>query len=138
MYLTFLCAAALAVDGDTLRCLDPQAPDAVHPPGLASSLTGRRAVALAALRADLEAVNWRVRLARIDAPERDEPGFEEASEALEAMLTGPVRCRVVDADPRTTAFERRERFGRIVARCFVDGVDLGEQQVRDGHAVRWP
>ena len=105
----FLCMAAEVVDGDTLRC------------------------------ANIEDANGRVRLARIDTPERGRPGFDEASRALEAMIAGrTVRCQHVDASPFEEGFQDRDRYGRIVARCFVDGVDLGEKQVRSGMATRWP
>ena len=50
--LTFICALAVAIDGDTLRCSSPL-PDG----------------------------NFRVRLARIDAPERGEQGWHEARAA---------------------------------------------------------
>ncbi|WP_422058636.1 thermonuclease family protein [Sphingomonas sp.] len=114
MSLTFLCAAAIAVDGDTLRC-----------GGIG-----------------------RVRLARIDAPElhgcpprrRCAPGDPRASRDNLARLiaAGPVRCRVVDANPFETGFQRTDRYGRPVARCSVGGHDLGDAQLRGGHAVRWP
>ena len=107
--LTFLCAAAIAVDGDTLRC------------------------------ANLEAANGRVRLARIDAPERGEVGFDEARNALTAMIEGQtVRCTLIDADPRTAAFERTDRYGRAVARCRVGPRDLGTAMIERKHARVWP
>ena len=100
---------AVAVDGDTLRC------------------------------ANVEGANGRVRLARIDAPERGEPGFEEASAALAQLIEGrEVTCELVDADPRRTGFQSRDPFGRPVARCTADGVDLGTTLVTAGHATTWP
>lgn len=108
MPAAFLCAAALAIDGDTLRC------------------------------ANIEQANGRVRLARIDAPEMREPGGREAKAALAAMLTGPVRCKPVDALPDTKEFEKQDLFGRIVARCRVRGRDLGKAMIDAGKARRWP
>ena len=108
MSLLFLCAAAVAIDGDTLRC------------------------------ANIHDANGRVRLARIDAPELRQEGGEEARAMLAAMLSGPVRCEHVDADPRTEVFEARDRFGRIVARCFVGQRDIGEAMLEAGLAKRWP
>lgn len=114
MSLTFLCAAAIAVDGDTLRC----------------SGVGR------------------VRLARIDAPElhgcpprrRCAPGDARASRDNLARLiaAGPVRCRVVDANPFEKGFQRADRYGRPVARCTVGKGDLGAAQLSGRFAVRWP
>ncbi|WP_370189305.1 thermonuclease family protein [Qipengyuania sp.] len=109
-YLSFLCAAALAVDGDTLRCANLSAE-----------------------------ANGRVRLARIDAPERGEPGYEEATRALTTMIEGrEVRCELVDADPRTKHFEERDPYGRPVARCTVDGRDLGQVLIEMEMAKPWP
>lgn len=110
----FLCLAAFAIDGDTLRC-----------EGLPH-----------------------VRLARIDAPEladhcrpgrRCAPGEPIAARAaLAAMLTGPVRCKPVDAVPWWRGFQPRDRYGRIVARCKAGGRDLGKAMLRGGWAVPWP
>jgi len=104
----FLCVAAVAVDGDTLRC------------------------------SNIADANGRVRLARIDAPEMREPDGSAAKEALAALISGrEVRCEHVDATPRTPGFQDRDRFGRVVARCYVDGKDLGEAMISRGHARRW-
>lgn len=107
---TFLCLAAVAVDGDTLRCRDA-----------------------------FPEVNGRVRLARIDAPERGETGYREAANALARMIEGQeVRCRIVDADPRKGGFQARDRFKRPVARCSAGGRDLGAAMMRAGLARGWP
>ena len=85
---SFLCLAAVAVDGDTLRCQN------------------------------VSEANGRVRLARIDTPERGEWGFDEATQALAQLIEGQdVTCELVDADPRIAGFQSRDRFGRPVARA---------------------
>ena len=105
----FLCLSATAVDGDTLRC------------------------------ANVDEANGRVRLARIDTPERGEGGYERATEALAALIAGAeVRCQLVDADPRVLGFQPRDRFGRPVARCYSAGRDLGAALIEMGHAEVWP
>lgn len=114
MSLTFLCVAAMAIDGDTLLCRDI----------------------------------GRVRLARIDTPELHgcpprrhcAPGDAKgARDNLARMIDGrAVRCTEVDADPRRRGYQARDRYGRSVARCSSGGRDLGEAQLRDGFAVRWP
>lgn len=125
MTLIFACLLAVAVDGDTLRCPEVESDGARE--------------AVAALRADLDRVNHRVRLARIDAPERGERGFEEASRALALLIEGQaVICELVDADPRIAGFQKRDRYGRPVARCSVAGRDLGAAMVRMQLARRWP
>jgi endonuclease YncB( thermonuclease family) len=107
--LTFLCLAAIAIDGDTLRC------------------------------ANIADANGRVRIARIDAPEAGEPGGPEATRRLAELIDGyQVRCTQVDAFPWTSRFETHDRYGRIVARCTAAGVDLGQAMLASGHAAKWP
>ncbi len=109
MTFVFACLLAVAVDGDTLRCKN------------------------------LTEANGRVRLARIDTPERGEPGYEKATEELAALIEGQeVTCTLVDADPRIAGFQNRDRYGRPVARCSAGGRDLGETMLAHGYAVRWP
>lgn len=104
----FICAMALAIDGDTLRC------------------------------ANVAQAEGRVRLARIDAPERSEPTGPRATTALRTMLSGPVTCRHVDADPRFHGFQALDRYGRIVAFCSVAGRDLSQAMLSSGNAQPWP
>lgn len=107
--VVFLCLAPVAIDGDTLRC------------------------------ANVPEAHGRVRLARIDAPERGQKGSAEATAALAAMIAqGPVRCSPVDADPRKAGYQQTDPFGRIVARCRVGRADLGAALKRQGHAAVWP
>lgn len=113
MSLIFACLSAIAVDGDTIKCRD--------------------------LPPDLAGQGGRVRIARIDAPERGADGSAQATAALAMLIEGrPVRCELVDADPRRAGFQERDRFGRPVAQCSVGGVDLGAAQLAQGHAVVWP
>jgi endonuclease YncB( thermonuclease family) len=66
-----------------------------------------------------------VRLAEIDAPEDGQPGGDEARAALSRMVAG----RSVSVDERDV-----DRYGRVVARLAVDGLDAGEEMLRQGHA----
>jgi endonuclease YncB( thermonuclease family) len=66
-----------------------------------------------------------VRLAEIDAPERGQRGRHEAREALSRMVAG----RSVSVDDRDV-----DRYGRVVARLTVDGADVSEEMLRQGHA----
>lgn len=114
MPLTFLCLAALAIDGDTLRCRDQEL------------------VRLAAI--DAPELPHHCRPRRNCAP--GDPYAARA--ALATMLRPHLVCRQVDASPRQAGFQARDRYGRIVARCSVGGRDLSEAMVRSGFAVRWP
>jgi endonuclease YncB( thermonuclease family) len=66
-----------------------------------------------------------VRLAEIDAPEDGQPGGGEAREALSRMVAG-----------RSVSVEERDvdRYGRVVARLAVEGLDASEEMLRQGHA----
>lgn len=61
----------------------------------------------------------------IDAPERSQEGGEAAYAALgEILKTGNVEIVPVGTD----------KYGRTVAKLFVDGVDVSKKMVEDGHA----
>jgi endonuclease YncB( thermonuclease family) len=76
-----------------------------------------------------------VRLAGIDAPERDQncsldgrsyPCGRESADRLAGLIEGrQVRC-----EP-----ERRDRYARLLARCSAAGVDLNRRMVETGWAV---
>jgi endonuclease YncB( thermonuclease family) len=67
----------------------------------------------------------RVRLWGIDAPERGQPWSSRSREALAA--------RAMHRDA-LVATRGTDGYGRTLARVAVDGVDLGEAQLRDGLA----
>lgn len=77
----------------------------------------------------LEGVATRIRLWGVDAPEREEPGFDEATQMLAGLVTGEtLSCEHVDTD----------RYLRIVARCyFADGRDLSEAMIESGAATEY-
>jgi endonuclease YncB( thermonuclease family) len=119
MSFLFLCAAAVAVDGDTLRC------------------------------ANVENAGGRVRLAAIDAPElpghcrkgrRCAPGDPYKARAyLASLIKGrAVQCEQVDASPDRKGFQAHDPYGRIVARCRSGDRDLGKAMISAGRAIHWP
>ncbi len=78
----------------------------------------------------------RIRLSGIDAPENgqtclDRAGIEYdcsmlATMALEELVIGKsIECRS----------EARDRYGRTLAACYVEGRDVGAQMVRQGWAL---
>jgi endonuclease YncB( thermonuclease family) len=81
----------------------------------------------------------RIRLAYIDAPESTQPCYDadnkrylcgsRAAEALAEIIgrNGRVSCTAKD----------RDRYGRIVAACFVGTVDINREMVRRGWAVEY-
>ena len=65
----------------------------------------------------LEGFDAQVRLWGVDAPERDEPGYDRAKQRLNRLAyRQQLQCKRMDID----------RYGRTVARCFVG---TGEQRV---------
>lgn len=70
-----------------------------------------------------------VRLWGIDAPEISTEQGQKAKRFLaELVPTGsPLRCE----------FRARDSYGRVVARCFKDSVDIAETVLRAGHACEW-
>lgn len=70
-----------------------------------------------------------VRLWGIDAPEVGTEAGVTATEALQHIVYGGrLRCFEKDTD----------RYGRTVAQCFVDGVDVAGELVAGGYAEDWP
>jgi endonuclease YncB( thermonuclease family) len=98
----------------------------------AAGLTGRASV----IDGDtLEIDGTRVRLSGTDAPESshlcredDRCGQLAANELADFIAGRPVACIAIDHD----------RYGRTVARCHVDGVDLADWLVRNGRPHHLP
>jgi endonuclease YncB( thermonuclease family) len=87
----------------------------------------------------LEIHGMRIRLWGIDAPEssqlcRDDDGLRYQCGAKAANeLDGFIARRPVDCSPVSL-----DQYGRTVAACSVDGVDIAEWLVRNGLALDWP
>ncbi|MEN5275736.1 thermonuclease family protein [Brucella sp. TWI432] len=87
----------------------------------------------------IEGMKQRVRLYGIDAPEGKQPCLNElgdrylcgskAADALAEIIgrNGRAACEQLDTD----------RYGRAIAVCFVDGVDINQEMVRRGWAVEY-
>ena len=74
----------------------------------------------------ISSADVRIRVWALDAPERDAPGFDAATEALRRLIDGrTLTCRTRDID----------RFGRIVGQCFLpDGRDITRTMIQSGTA----
>lgn len=67
----------------------------------------------------------RIRVDGIDAPEKAQPFGDRSRQSLAALAhrrEGKAECHKVD------------RYGRLVCKVFVDGVDVGLEQIRRGMA----
>lgn len=86
----------------------------------------------------LEIQDRRIRLWGVDAPEGGqtcetaEGGTWRCGQAAANRLDAHLRDRVVSCFEEDT-----DRYGRMVARCEVDGADVGAWLVRQGLAVRY-
>jgi endonuclease YncB( thermonuclease family) len=70
-------------------------------------------------------VQYRIRLAEIDAPEGGQPWGSRARQALaDKVFRAQVRIDVVDLD----------RYGRTVGKVWLEDRDINREMVREGHA----
>lgn len=69
-----------------------------------------------------------VRLLNVDTPEKGEPGYEEATEALSKLVEG----KQVRLEFETPGKLERDRYGRILAYVLADGVNVNVELVRQG------
>lgn len=67
----------------------------------------------------------KVRLATIDAPENGQPFSAQSKKSLSDLVMGK-RVRVEEID--------RDRYGRIVAEVFAEGLNVNLEQIRRGYA----
>jgi endonuclease YncB( thermonuclease family) len=103
-----------------------------HLSGLAGELTGSPRV----IDGDTIAIGkTRIRLEGIDAPEaaqtcgRKDGGIWACGAAATRALSDRIGGKVVHCAPRG-----RDRYGRTLAVCFLDGGDINAWMVRQGHA----
>jgi endonuclease YncB( thermonuclease family) len=81
----------------------------------------------------------RIRFCGVDSPERGEPGYQTASDALRRIIGGKiVRCLQVGGGTPCDGRSRPTNRDRIVAQCFIGKVDIAEEMVRGKHACDWP
>ncbi|MEN3111347.1 thermonuclease family protein [Uliginosibacterium paludis] len=67
----------------------------------------------------------KVRIAGIDAPERNQPWGQQSKQALASTVFG----RTVEIDQR-----KKDRYGRTLGRVLIGGEDVGLQLIRKGFA----
>ena len=73
----------------------------------------------------IDKTSYRIRLAEIDAPEMAQPwGAESKAALIEKLQNKEVAIEVIDVD----------RYGRLVARVFLNGRQINREMVAEGHA----
>ena len=79
-----------------------------------------------------------VRLAGIDAPERTQPCRDAAGDKFACGRSATDFLRYLIGDASVTCRGRgRDRYGRMIGQCRVNGVDISETMVRRGWAVAY-
>jgi endonuclease YncB( thermonuclease family) len=80
-----------------------------------------------------------VRLCGIDSPEARHAGGPEALAMMAKLIAGKeVQCIQVGDGTPCDGRSKSTSHKRIVAQCFVEGVDIAKEMVCSGHAVDWP
>ena len=97
-----------------------------------------RAKLLQVIDGDTIRVMWHgeetgVRLIGIDAPERNHPGYEDATNHLRGLLAG---AETVDLEFATFQ-PRRDSFGRFLATVWYGMMDINRAMLESGHAVHY-
>jgi endonuclease YncB( thermonuclease family) len=81
----------------------------------------------------------RVRICGIDAPERGQPGYGQAAGTLSNMIEGKlVHCLQVGEGTPCDGRSKPTSRDRIVAQCFIDKLDIGEEMAKSRTACDWP
>lgn len=76
---------------------------------------------------DVEGVG-RIRLVGVNTPERGQPGYQEAKDFVEEMCLGKtVNLDIDDA-------KNYDKYGRVLAIVYVDGMNLNAELLRRGYA----
>ena len=74
---------------------------------------------------EMDKGNFKIRLDKIDAPEKKQPFGHKAKQFLSALVSGKqvsVRFKAID------------RYGRILGAVFCDGTEINLQMVKSGYA----
>jgi len=71
---------------------------------------------------------WRIRMLRINTPERGKPGYREATEALRAFLQG----KKIFLEYETPGKPERGGFGRLLAYVRTENLNVNIEMVRLG------
>lgn len=85
------------------------------------------------IRVSCGGAETRVRLLRINTPERGQPGAHQATEALRELVGG----RAVSLEFETPGKEERDAYGRLLAYVFVQQTNVNVEMVRLGWSRFW-
>ena len=75
----------------------------------------------------------KVRLLNVNTPERGEPGFRQAAQALKKLVAN----KTVRLEFETPNLPKRDRYGRLLAYVMADGLNVNVELVRQGWSTYW-
>jgi len=102
-----------------LSCLSPQS--------FATTYTGK-VISIAdgdTIKILVDQTQHKIRLAEIDTPEKAQPYGQRAKQALSALAFG----KIAEVEQKDI-----DRYGRIVGRVYINGIDVNAKMVRGGYA----
>lgn len=83
------------------------------------------------VKAEFRNFDFPVRFINTAAPERDEPGGKESRNWLEELIFGE------DVEIEIDPYNRIGKWGRILGKIKVMGMDVNQMSIDAGHAVAW-
>jgi len=83
---------------------------------------------------DLDGKSTRVRLARIDAPEKAQPFGRRSEQSLRELVGKRVVSITWHEIDVSITWREIDRYGRPIVDVMVDGLDVNGEQVRRGYA----
>jgi endonuclease YncB( thermonuclease family) len=90
-------------------------------------------------RIKTETENVKIRLCGVDSPERRQPGYLAATEALASTIRGKqVHCIQVGGGTPCDGRSRPTSRDRSVAQCFIGEQDIATEMIRLRQACDWP
>lgn len=109
-------------------------------PGPVAAQTGVFAGRASVIDGDtVEVQRQRIRLFGIDAPESAQLCKDAVGKAYRCgQMAANALSELIRRRPISCTEVNRDRYGRAVAVCSVEGVDLADWMVRNGFAFDWP
>ena len=80
----------------------------------------------------------RIRLEGIDAPERNQRCKNGSGKSYDCGIVSTAALRnKIGRNPITCEGTKRDRYGRFLGICYLNGIDLNGWMVRNGHALAY-
>ena len=83
------------------------------------------------VRTNFRNFDFPIRIINIAAPERKEEGGAESKDWLEKQILGEEVDIFINKNLRV------EKWGRLLGEVFFNGMNIGEDSIRNGHSIEW-